>query len=157
MRELWLSKKDGYYTVEATFIVTFCIIVLMAILYTGLYVHDRVVTESTLQRQTTRWIHQTEEKKWDEEVFKMKLKKELKKRLFIFSLQYVDVEDGLAKKTVKVGCRLPISIGFLKRVLGDKSGIKEESVRVADIWPAKWKWDADAARGKSDKETGTNG
>ena len=155
MKEMLHIKKEGYYTVEATFIITIGIVVLVAVLYTGLYVHDRVVTESVLQRQTTRWIHQTEEKKWDEEVFKKKLKKELKKRLFIFSLQYVDVEDGLTKKTVKVGCHLPVSFGFLKRIWGGESGLKEETVRVAEIWPAKWKWDADAARGETDKKKGS--
>ncbi|MEE3467547.1 MAG: hypothetical protein VZQ83_03820 [Eubacterium sp.] len=157
MRELLRIKKGGYYTVEATFIITICIVVLMAILYTGLYVHDRLVTESVLQRQTTRWIHQTEDEKWDDSTFKKKLKKELKKKLFLFSLNYVDIEDGLTKKTVKVGCDLPVSIGFLKRVWGGKSGMKEESVRVAEIWPAKWKWDADAVRGKTDKEKGSYG
>ena len=143
-------KKCGYFTVEATFIITFCIVVLMAVLYTGLYVHDRVVTEAVLQRQTTRWIHQTEEEKWSDEKFKKKVKKELKKKLFIFSLNTVSVEDGLEKKTVKVGCSIPVSFGFLKRIWGGDDGLKEESVRVAEIWPARWKWDADAMKGNKE-------
>ena len=152
LTELFHRKKDGYYTVEATFIVTIAIVILMAVLYTGLYVHDRIVTEAVIQRQTTRWIHQTDDEKWSDATFKKKVKKELKNKLFLFSLKYVNIEDGLAKKTVKVGCKLPVSIGLLKRLWGGKGGLKEESVRVAEIWPAKWKWDADAARGESDKK-----
>ena len=139
-------RRAGYYTVEATFIVTICIVILMAVLYTGLYVHDRVVTEAVLQRQTTYWIHQPEEKKWSKKLFIRKLKKEINKRLFLLKLNRINVDDGLVTKTVSAGYSLPVSLSFLNRIWGGKDGTREETVKVTEVWPAKWKWDADAAK-----------
>ena len=146
MQHLFTAKKSGYFTVEATFVVTICIVVLMAVLYTGFYVHDRVVTEAVMQRQTTYWIHQPEEKKWSVERYKKKLEKEINKRLFLLTLNRINVEDGLITKTISVDCSLPVSLSFIKRIWGGKSGTREETVKVMEIWPARWKWDADAAK-----------
>ena len=44
-------EKGGYYTVEAVFIVTICIWVVMALLYSGLYVHDRMVAISEMNQK----------------------------------------------------------------------------------------------------------
>ena len=146
MQHLFTVKKSGYFTVEATFVVTICIVVLMAVLYTGFYVHDRVVTEAVMQRQTTYWIHQPEEKKWSVERYKKKLKKEISKRLFLLTLNRVNVEDGLITKTISADITLPVSLSFLKRIWGGRNGTREETVKVMEIWPARWKWDADAAK-----------
>ena len=141
-------KKDGYYTVEATFVMTICIVILMAVLYTGLYVHDRMVLETVSQRVTSRWIHMTDRKKWDENTFREKLNTELNNKLFLLPVHDIRVSNSLTSKKVSVRYSLPISLGFLKRIWGGETGEREETVHVPDIWPAKWKWDADAIKGK---------
>ena len=146
MRGLLFQKKEGYFTVEATFVVTICVVVLMAVLYTALYVHDRIVTEAVTQRQTAYWIHQRKEEMADDEEFAARLREELERKLFLFSLPQVHVEDGLTTKCVRVSYTLPVSLSFLKRIWGGRDGVREESVHVTDIRPAKWKWDADAVR-----------
>ncbi len=144
------KKTGGYYTVEATFVMTICIVVLMAVLYTGLYVHDRMIMETVTHRVTSAWIHMTEQKKWDESKFREKLTSELEKKLFILPVHGVSVSGELTSKKVCVRYSVPISIGFLKRIWGGSTGTREETVSIPDIWPAKWKWDADELKGKSE-------
>ncbi|MBO4395129.1 MAG: pilus assembly protein [Eubacterium sp.] len=146
-------KSGGYYTVEATFIMTVCIVVLMAIMYTGLYVHDRMIIETVSQRVTSRWIHMTDRKKWDENTFKEKLISELDQKLFVLPVHGVSVSGTITKK-ITVRYSVPISIGFLKRIWGGQTGEREETVSVPDIWPAKWKWDADEVRDGLGNRTG---
>ena len=139
-------KQNAYYTVEATFIVTISILLVMAVLYTGLYVHDRIVVETVTEQRTAIWEHQAEEKKDSESEFKNKLEEDLRNKLFLVSVSGINVEDGLASITVDVGYTLPVSLSFLKRIWADDSGMRTEAVKAARVWPAKWKWDADVIR-----------
>ena len=149
-----MKRRSGYYTVEATFIVTICIVILMAILYTGLYVHDRIIVETVASSQASYWIHQDEEEKWSEEEFVEELRTELKKKLFLFTVHHVGVDEALIIKTVNVRYQVPVSLGFLRRIWGGDDGSREESISVSEVRPAKWKWDADAIKGeKNDKGT----
>ena len=140
-------KKGAYYTVEATFIVTITMILVVAVLYTGLYVHDRILAETVAERWTARWEHQKEEKKYTKEVFVSKLKKDLSGKLFLIPVHGIDVEEGLTSISVSVRYGLPVSLPFLKRLWGGEKGERTEEVKAARICPAKWKWDADAIKG----------
>ena len=154
MKALIRLNKSGYYTVEATFIVTICIVVLMAILYTGLYVHDRIIIETVTNRQASYWVHQNEDEKWSEEEFTDELKTDLDRKLFLFTVGHVDVDEMIILKTVKVNYRIPVSLGFLKRIWGGNDGSRQESISISEVRPAKWKWDADAIKGEqNDKGT----
>ncbi len=154
MRTIIRMKKPGYYTVEATFIVTICIVILMAILYTGLYVHDRIIIETVTSRQTSFWIYQNEDGKWNEEEFTDELKNDLDRKLFLFTVNHVDVDEMIIIKTVNVRYSIPISLGFLKRIWGGNDGARTECISVSEVRPAKWKWDADAIKGeKNDQGT----
>lgn len=143
-------KKDAYYTVEATFVVTICIWVLMALLYTGLYVHDRLVLETVTAGQTSAWVNMDPEKKYSEGKFKKKLKKSLKKKLFILPVHGVDISSGITTKKVSVRYSLPISLSLLKRIWTGEDGDTSEEAEVVDINPARIKWDADEVRRRSD-------
>lgn len=154
MRSFLHKKGSGYYTVEATFIVTICIVILMAILYTGLYVHDRIIVETVTSRQASFWIHQDEDEKWSEEEFAEELRSELGSKLFLFMVHHVGVDEMLIMKTVNVRYDVPVSLGFLKRIWSGGDGSREESIRVSEVRPAKWKWDADAIKSMKSKEGG---
>ena len=154
MKSMLAKYGTGYYTVEATFIVTICVVILMAILYTGLYVHDRIIVETVASRQTSCWIHQDEDEKWSEDGFVGELKKDLAGKLFLFSVNHVGVDETLIIKTVNIRYGIPVSLGFLRRIWGGTDGSREESISVSEVRPAKWKWDADAVKGeKNDKGT----
>lgn len=152
MRMFFRREGGGYYTVEATFIVTICIVVLMAILYTGLYVHDRIMIETVAARYASYWIHQDEDEKWDEEQFVEELKGDLKKKLFLFTVHHIGVDETLILKTVNVRYDVPVSLGFLKRIWSGEDGSREESISFSEVRPAKWKWDADAIKGGNDDQ-----
>ncbi len=154
MSSFLYKKGSGYYTVEATFIVTICIVILMAILYTGLYVHDRIIVETVTSRQASFWIHQDEDEKWSEEEFAEELRSELGSKLFLFTVHHVGVDEMLIMKTVNVRYDVPVSLGFLKRIWSGEDGSREESIRVSEVRPAKWKWDADAIKSMKSKEGG---
>ena len=127
---------------------TICIVILMAVLYTGLYVHDRMVLETVSERVTSRWVHMTDRKKWDEDKFKNKLAGELENKLFLLPVHDIRVSGEPVSKKVTIRYSLPVTLGFLKRIWGGETGEREETVIAPDIWPARWKWDADALKGE---------
>ncbi|MBR6229053.1 MAG: hypothetical protein IKQ97_04890 [Eubacterium sp.] len=139
-------KKDAYFTVEATFVVTITMLLVVAVLYTGLYVHDRIITETVTERWTARWEHQTEEEKFSVGKFKKKLNKELSEKLFLVPIYGVDVEEKMTSLSICVRYGLPVSLSFLKRVWGGENGERKETVKATRIQPAKIKWDADAVK-----------
>lgn len=146
MRLFLYKKGSGYYTVEATFIVTICIVVLMAILYTGLYVHDRIIVETVTSKDASFWIHQDEDDKWSEEEFADEVKNDLLRKLFLFRVHHVGVDELLIMKTITVSYDVPVSLGFLKRIWSGRDGFREENIHITEVRPAKWKWDADAIK-----------
>lgn len=143
-----LKRGGAYYTVEATFIVTIGIVVLVAILYAGFYVHDRLELESITQEKTAAWVRMPEENRWSDGKFKKKLKKELKDHLYLLRVAGVSVSGKVMSKKVSVSFSLPISISFLKRVWGGDKGMRTEKVSVPLVSPLKWKWDADLVSSK---------
>ena len=139
-----MRKSGGYYTVEATFIVTITIVVTVAVLYAGLYVHDRMVIESVSARWLMRWEHQTSDEKMSEEEFTGGLKADLEKFVFMLPVHDIDVDEGLLSADVTVSYGISLSFGFLNKIWGGTEGVREEDASVTTIWPAKLKWDAEA-------------
>ena len=142
----YLTKRcaGAYYTVEATFIVTITIVLTVAVLYAGLYVHDRMVIESVSARWLMRWENQTTEEKMSKEEFTEGLRSELDGSVFMLSVYDIDVDEDLMSADVAVSYGLSLSFGFLNRIWGGENGRRIESSSVSTIWPAKLKWDADA-------------
>lgn len=131
-------RRGGYYTVEAVFIVSICIWVLIALCYTGFYVHDSLLLESGSNEQTAAWIADgTKDKaKWEKEV-----KKALQTKMFLIRIKSVKAEKGLAHVKVKVHYDLPISWIKLKQMLSrGKSEQKEETERE-NVQAARYLWD----------------
>ena len=139
-----MRKSGGYYTVEATFIVTITIVLTVAVLYAGLYVHDQMVIESVSARWLMRWEHQTSDEKMSEEEFTEGLRADLEKSVFMLPVRGIDVDEGLLSADVTVSYGLSLSFGFLNRIWGGTDGVREEDASVTTIWPAKLKWDAEA-------------
>ncbi|MBO6109125.1 MAG: hypothetical protein J6P16_06965 [Eubacterium sp.] len=139
-------SQNGYYTVEATFIVTICITIIMAVLYTGLYVHDRMEIETISHRQLSRWVHMKEDKKYGEDEFVQRLRQDLDKHLFLLAVTGTEVSDSLISTEVRVRYSLPVTFSFLRRIWGGDDGEREEEAGVYNVYPARLKWDMDAIR-----------
>lgn len=123
----------GYMTVEATFVVSICIWIMMAICTGGFYVHDKMVLETITNERTCRYLKEENEK--SEKTWKKELKKELNKKLFYLQVKKVTVSDSLTGMKVKVKYQLPSAVSYLKN--GTFKTTRE------NIVPAKYKWDYD--------------
>lgn len=132
-------RVKGIYTVEAVFVMSICIWILVGICYGGMYVHDRMILASVTNGETAAWLSRTdsaETKKWCED-----LKKVLDKKMFLIRIRGVKANSVLSGKKVQIHYVLPVSWSFLKKILTQgKAELAYETVRE-DIVPAKYMWD----------------
>ena len=82
--------RAGYFTVEATFIMTICIWVIMALLYSGLYLHDRIVVRSELSGTLEKCFR--DGKKIFTTEGKADVEKTMKKKLFLMKIKKIHFE-----------------------------------------------------------------
>lgn len=138
--------KSGYYTVEAVFIVTICIWVIMALAYSGLYVHDRMIVMSEMNQKLAEQLQRGEDKITQE--WKDRAKESIEGRLFLMRIQKAEVKKGVASVDMTLTYELPISLQGLKSVFSDGKKYKSLSVTRELVKPTKYKWDIDILRGK---------
>lgn len=135
----------GVYTVEAVFIMSICVWVLIALCYGGIYVHDRVVLESVTNEETAAWLSSTE--RGEESRWRGDLEQELDKRLFLFRIRSVKVTSGWKEKKIRICYTMPVSWRLLKRIfMGNRSEAVYETSRE-DIVPAKHMWEMEGSDG----------
>ena len=166
IKQILLRRYNGYYTVEATFVVTICSFVLIAILYTGLYVHDLMLVESYasvytgVRTRSSDIMIETEGTEYEglskkttgkssEEISGL-IKEKLESDLFLFDLLSVDIDDGLLTRKISVDYTAPVSLGFLARAWGS-SEPGAFCFEVENYKPSKIKWDADGIKNKKSK------
>lgn len=131
--------KQANYTVEAVFVISICIWVLIALFYGSFYIHDRVILGSVTNEWTTVQFQKAEtavSEKWKQDV-----KKDLERRLFLIRINRVQAKKNLSDVKVEVYYKLPISIKNIKALFS--SGDKEDCfVTVRELpRPAEYKWD----------------
>ena len=168
-KRILLRRCNGYYTVEATFVVTICSFVLIAILYTGLYVHDLMLVESYASVYTgirTRSSDMIENDATENDGVTPKaigkssddisalIREKLESDLFIFDLLSVEIDDGLLTRKISVDYAVPVSLGFLVRAWGSDDPGKF-NFEVEKYKTSKIKWDADGI--KNNKNNGSIG
>lgn len=138
-------KVQGIYTVEAVFVMSICIWVLMAICYGGLYVHDMVVMESFTNEEAAAWLSRpdpAEKKQWCET-----MKKELDSRTFLIRIRSIKTKSVLQTKKVQVYFSVPVSQTLLKKIFMEgKSELLYETARE-DTQPAQSMWNRDVVKG----------
>lgn len=134
-------KADGYYTVEATFIITICVWVMVSLCYGGLYIHDRIAMETVTNELAGRDF--SDGKKVEVNEWKKNAEKKLEKCLYLLQVKAVSADRGITAVKIKVRYRLPISFDYLKKILsGGKAEPVFETAREI-VQPAKSKWDYD--------------
>lgn len=139
-------EKGGYYTVEAVFIVTICIWVVMALLYSGLYVHDRMVIVSEMNRKLAEKFQRGDggaEAAWQDEA-----RQSIANKLMLMRIKKINVKKGVLSAEMTVTYELPVSLRGIKSLFG---GGKQQMTLAAArelVNPAKYKWDYDIVIGK---------
>ena len=131
-------RRGGYYTVEAVFIVSICIWVLIALCYTGFYAHDSLLLESVGNEQTAAWIADGAKK---QEKWQKAAKKELQRKMFLFQIKSVKAKKGLIGINVKIDYSLPISWKKLKQMLSQEGSELVEEIERENVQAAKYLWD----------------
>lgn len=135
-------KKNGYFTVEAVFIVTICIWVFAALVFQGLYVHDTVVMESETNERTAEWLSGGKEKKETE--WQTDMTKRLNNKLFLMKVTRVKTEEKINKVIVKAYYELPVSLPYLKKILSGGKALSAFETERERLWAAKYRWDYEA-------------
>ena len=131
----------GSYTVEAVFVMTISLWILLAILYSGMYLHDRIVLATITNERTALWLDHVDtisEKKWKKDMTEI-----LDKQLFLIRVNEISQKKGVNCRRVKVRYNLPISWAFLRNIL---SGGKAQSIYKTtreDIRAVRYMWDMD--------------
>lgn len=132
-----IRYADAYYTVEAVFIVSMCVWILIALCYGGFYVHDRLLLASEINEHTAEWISRGTEKK-DE--WKKEQKAGLQKKMFLFQIQRIRIKNELKTQNVQVTYTVPISWNTMKKLFtGNSSSLTCDAEREV-IEPARSMW-----------------
>lgn len=137
-------RRGGYYTVEAVFVISICIWVLIALCYTGLYVHDSLLLESAGNEQTAAWIAAGAEKQGD---WEKRTKKELQKKMFLFRVKSIKVKKKLTGIEVKMRFLLPISWKRLKQMLSQGKSELVGNIERENVRAARYLWDYELIKG----------
>lgn len=133
-------RRGGYYTLEATFIVSICIWVIFALCYTGFYVHDSLLLESGVNEHLASGRG---DNAWEKNT-----KRELQKKMLLLRIRQVKVKKQLTSVKVKVNYTLPVSWKKLKRMfLGSQSQQVYEAERET-VKASHYRWDCDILKGK---------
>lgn len=141
--------KQANYTVEAVFVMSICVWVLLALFYASFYIHDRVIMGSVTNEQIQRHFQETEAKVSEE--WKKELKENLSGRLFLIKINKVEAKKQLATVNVKVFYRLPISVKNIKTLFTDKKAEEAFATTKKQIRPVEYKWDYRVLKEKGTK------
>lgn len=139
-------EKGGYYTVEAVFIVTICIWVLMAILYSGLYVHDRMVVISEMNQKLAEKFQRGDGEgtlEWQDEA-----RQSIANKLMLMRIKKIKVKKGALSAEMTVTYDLPVSLRGIKSLFGGGRQYMSLAVAREIVNPVKYKWDYDILTGK---------
>lgn len=125
------------FTVEAVFVVSICIWVLVALCYGGLYVHDRAVMASDVNSIVNRELIQ----RMNED--EGKSRKEINQHLYLLKIRQITKKKYLAWYKVTAEYEVPVSFPLLKKIwLGNKqTGIYETEKEQVEY--ARIKWDGE--------------
>lgn len=130
--------REASYTVEAVFVTSICVWVLLALLYGSLYIHDRVIMGSVTNELTKSHFQAADaavSEKWKKDV-----KEDLAGRLFLMKINKVEAKKGVADVSVKVFYRLPISVTNIKSLFTGKNAEEYFETTKERIQPVEYKW-----------------
>ena len=138
-------KKAGY-TVEAVFVFSICLWVLLALIYGSFYIHDRMLVGSVTGEMAVERFQRGEKDisaQWEKEV-----KQKLSDALYLMQIQKVEAKRGLSSVEIEVKYKIPISISGIKSLFTDKNTKDIFVIQKELPKPMEYKWDADLLKEK---------
>ncbi len=125
-------RAGAYFTVEAVFVVSICIWVLMALCTGGLYIHDRVILVSEVSEAAAESMEEPERDA------AAQIRDRLEKKMFFLRVESVTVQDGIRERKVKA------RYGFTTYPVLERlwKGREYETSRPKRK-PAEYRWDAE--------------
>lgn len=149
MKNKWgndLGEKAAYYTVEAVFVMTTCIGVLMALLYSGLYLHDHMIVKSEMNQRLAEHFQRGEGEVTTE--WRSAVEQSMADKLFLMQIQSLRAVKGLTSVDMTVTYKLPISLRKLQQIFTNGKATVSMTTTRELVGAAKYKWDYDLYRGK---------
>lgn len=138
-------KKAGY-TVEAVFVFSICLWVLLALIYGSFYIHDRMIVGSVTGEMAAERFQRGEKDisaQWEKEV-----KQKLSDALYLMRIQKVEAKRRLSSIEIEVKYKIPISISGIKSLFTDKNTRDIFVIQKELPKPMEYKWDADLLKEK---------
>ena len=138
--------KEASYTVEAVFVGCITIWVILALLYSSFYIHDRMILGSEIGNRIECGSGRGELSVSEKE--ENNLCRLLNEKLFIMKINQVSLTKKIASVRADVRYSLPISLSeikalFVTRETGQNFVFTKELIR-----PMEMKWDYDLLKGK---------
>lgn len=149
MKNKWgnaLGEKAAYYTVEAAFVMTTCIGVLMALLYSGLYLHDHMIVKSEMNQRLAEHFQKGEGEVTPE--WRLAVEQSMVDKLLLMQIQRLKVRKDLTSVDMTVTYKLPISLRKLQQIFTNGKATVSLTTTRELVRAAKYKWDYDLYRGK---------
>lgn len=138
--------KEASYTVEAVFVGCITIWVILALLYSSFYIHDRMILGSEIGNRIECGSERGELSVSEKE--ENNLCRLLNEKLFLMKINQVSLTKKIASVRADVWYSLPISLSeikalFVTRETGQNFVFTKELIR-----PMEMKWDYDLLKGK---------
>lgn len=125
---------------------TICIWVIMALLYSGLYLHDKVMIKSEMNQILAEHFSKGEgevSREW-----RLAVRQSMSEKLFLMRIQNLEVKKGLASVDMTIIYKLPISLEKLKQIFTNGNATVSLMTTRELVKPTKYKWDYDLYKGK---------
>lgn len=130
--------RDAYYTVEAVFVMSICVWILIALCYGSFYVHDRLLLGSEVNERAADWISSGGENAAD---WVKKQKTQIQDKMFLFRIQKIQIKKKLAAKKIQVIYTVPISWKNMRKLFTGENGQAEFITERETVHPAGYIWD----------------
>lgn len=139
-----MVKCRGSYTVEATFIVTISLFVIMSVCYAAMFVHDKAAVLSCGRYQAE--YHLQDGKVPGKELLESDIQRSLQGKLFIIHIQSVTVKKQVLQYKITINYTLSLSVPVLKQILLGSRESKAFILEHGYFRPSLAMWDVAAGK-----------
>ena len=140
MENIRVTVRRASFTVEAVFVMSITIWIIMAICYLALYSHDNAVMYSLAEHYVEQAVE--DGKEWKESELQSGLKKYLQKHVMISQIDRVSVNRQVLSVKAEIAYHVNVEMPFIKTVLSGGHGATV-CVFSKVLFPPYYMWDAE--------------
>ncbi len=138
-----MVKRKGSYTVEAVFVMTISVFVILSLCYAAMFMHDKAVVLSA--------SHYVLEKEPEDDQSGKEINGELAGKLFLIRIHHAEIKNRIFSKKITVDYSLSLSFPMLKRALLGDDETAQIITEQGKADPTALMWDAAIGKGDSDE------